>query len=218
MRITEQKEFETLFRQRSVIINRPPNDPHKRPRFMQAYDFSRRGLEQQLFERLNEETGSLAAYRDEVKQHLESWNRYAKLQVKRPKEPIGQWSENLNRARARVKVCEEECRILHKALDEALAKEAAQAAAIHRHARGALKWRDGKPYSCDGRMLTVDGEGTARFKDDGSPLDTYLDALKASSKAKIVAKKTADRERQERVNQARGITTKRRRTPLRARG
>jgi len=202
MRITTQEEFEKLFSSGSMILNRLPIDPRKPPRFMQAYDFSRRGLDAMLKERVGP-SGSLEFYREGVKSSLQAWKVYSSRQVRKLPAPVGVWAEAINKGRARVKVCERECRELNRLLDIEKAKEAAQTKAIHKHPTGTVKMKGGIAHSCDGRRLIVDSEGVAKFEDNGELLETYLDALKASNRAASMAKHAENAATEERVRIAR---------------
>ena len=210
MRVTSQNAWKALLRRRSLILNRPANDPHRPPCFFECVDFSRKGIEAMLEERLAPETGSLSFHRAEVKKALEAWKTYNSRQVRKLPEPVGLWRETIGKHRAYVKTIESECRTLQAMLREVHAKEAEQAKAQHRKPLGICKWRNGKPSFCDGRELTVDDEGVVKFKDNGELLEPYLDKVVASKQEKTLAKQKADRERRERIQQARGITEKHR--------
>ena len=208
MHVTTQSEYEALLQKRSVILNRPKNDPHRLPRFFECVDFSRKGIEAMLEERLAPETGSLSFHRAEVKKALEAWKSYNKRQVRKLPEPVGLWRETINKHRGYVKVIELECRTLQTMLREAEAKEAQETKAVHRKPLGIMKMRKGVLAQVDGRPVTPGVDGEFTFSDNGELVTTYLDDLKQAKIEKTVAKQKADRERSERVNQARGIDSK----------
>ena len=213
MRITTQEEYETLLTKRSLILNRPKNDPHRPPRFFECVDFSRKGIEAMLEERLAPETGSLSFHRAEVKKALEAWKTYNSRQVRKLPEPVGLWRERIGKHRAYVKTIESECRTLQAMLREVHAKEAEQAKAQHRKPLGIMKMRNGVLASVDGREVTkADGDRLV-FKDDGADVLEYLDGINKAAKERAAAKHKSDQERRERVNQARGIQKKQRAVP-----
>ena len=213
MLITTEEQFLQLFKSKSRILNRVPDDPRTPPRYFECMDFSLKGIIAMLSERLDESSGTLHFAREAVKQHLREWDGYNRAQVKKSKKPVGTFAEKINRARARVELIAAEARELNRLLDVEKSKAASQAAAIHRHLNGNVKMKNGKPFMCDGRELVVDAEGVVKFQDDGELLENYLDKVVESKRAKAAAKHKSDQERRERVNQARGIQKKQRAVP-----
>jgi hypothetical protein len=205
-----------MYRQRSIILNRPSNNPRQRPRFLESYDFSLRGLQQMLDDRLNKETGSLREYRETVKRHLEEWRKYSKCQVKKLPEPIGSFAEQIHRSRAKVAVCEQECRTLQQMIK--LEVEKAQSAKTIRgrkpRAKGVMKYRGGDVASCDGREVkSRDGDGELIFVDDGSLVSQYLESLAQAKRAGVAQKIAQRRALNEALRKAREEVGKDERTP-----
>jgi hypothetical protein len=188
-----------MYRKRSIILTKPTNDPRKMPRFMEAYDFSRKGLEQMLEDRLNKQTGSLQEYRAVVKQHLEAWRLYIGRQVKGlrpPAEPVGSFAENINRARAKVIVTEEECRELQRLLRldaEGAALAKTLRGRVANKPRGMMKFKAGELLNVDGREIQSREDGELISADDGSPVEEYLEALRKTERARTSAKQAKQR-------------------------
>jgi hypothetical protein len=206
MIITSEEQFLNLLKSKSRILNRPAPDPRRLPRYFECLDFSQRGIEAMLADRLDTVTGSLRYAREAVKEALREWEHFNKAQVRRAAQPVGVFLEKINERRAKVKLIECECRELNRLLDFEKAKVASEVAAVNRHRRGNVKFKGGVPHTCDGRELAADTKGVVEFKDTGELLDSYLDDLKQRKRAKAAARLKEDRERQERVNAARGIT------------
>jgi len=202
MRITTQEEHERLLRSRSLILNRPANDIHRPPRFFQCLDFSRQGIERMLQERLDPVTGSLSFWRQEVKRALAAWKTYASRQPRKLSSPIGIWQEQIAKGRARVKVVEEECRVLNKLLEETKAKEANGQKAM-RKPRGFVKMKDGRLFQVDGRNVTAGADGESVFEDTGEKVEAYLESLRQRKRARAIAKRTEQRVLADRIKTAR---------------
>jgi hypothetical protein len=207
MLVTTEEAFERLMRSRSMILNRPPNDPKRPPKFLAMYDFSPDGLKQMLWERTNKSTGTLVFAREGVKQLLREWDAFNEAQFRRLPRPVGAFAERLNRARAKVKVLEAESRELNRLLDAA---NAASVAEVKRRfkPRGIMKMRGGVLASVDGREVTDADGGRLVFRDDGADVSEYLAALGEAAKERAAAKEKADRERQARLSAARGNGSK----------
>ena len=196
MRVTTQQEFEEMFRKRSIILTKPTNDPHRRPRFMESCDFSKRGLELMLEDRLDKQSGSLQEYRATVKRHLEEWRKYTKCQINKLPEPVGVFAEYINRARAKVIVTEEECRELQRLIKLEVEVET-QAQTLRgrdpHKPRGVMKFKAGELLRVDGREIKTREDGELVFADDDTPVEAYLEALRKTERARTSAKQAKQR-------------------------
>jgi hypothetical protein len=100
---------------------------------------------------------------------------------------------------------EAECRLLHRLLEEAETQERKSHKVHHRAPRGAVKYKNGQPVTCDGRELTTDEEGNSRFVDNGTMLAGYLVDLKARHRAQAIGKRDKERVRFEAIQRLAGI-------------
>jgi hypothetical protein len=126
-----------------------------------------------------------------IKQELEAnerdWERINSAQVNPKAEMTGKHLNRRNYLRAKRKLCEEECRFLHKLLDEAEQKEKAKRES--RRAVGCVKLKDGQPYLVDGRELVETENGEHMLADTGQMLKDYQTEITAKRKKQVDRKR-----------------------------
>jgi hypothetical protein len=189
--ITVEQYFEQMKR-RSKLLNLAG---HKRPGAFFMLDFTKQGVEAMLRERNDPEDGLLRYAREAVKEALREWNHFNGLAVKPLDKPIGEFANTINRGRARVRVLEAECRLLNKLLDQYREQEhqEVEKVAERKKMRGGIKYKNGRPFSCDGRLLVMKDDEWI-FLDDGSKLDAYLARVAEHKKARAAARRTLEQE------------------------
>ena len=155
-------------------------------------DTSKAGLQRLLAERNDPEDGFLFWARKEVAVKLGEWQFFKNSCIVKPKDPVGQFEENINRARAKVKLLEAECRWLNNKIREIEKEEeeSTKKAVVNAKMRGGIKNRDGSPFSCDGRLLAKNDEDEIVFKDEPKlSLVEYLEQVKKDRLAKSKIKR-----------------------------
>ena len=183
MKIRTQEEiYERMSRQSKLLHP----ELHQGKGNIWMLDTSKAGLQRLLAER-NGEEGFLYWARKEVAVKLGEWQHFKNTCIVKPKDPVGQFAENINRSRARVKLLESECRWLNKRIREIEQQEQQEStkAVVRVKMRGGIKNLGGKPAFCDGRKLQSEDGETFFFVDDPKlTLEQYLEQVKKTRLAK----------------------------------
>ena len=195
--------FEKIFTEKSQILKYDPRnptkdaDPKKPPSTFRFVDWSEKGIEHELATILGGDqfTGLLEDGRKKVKRILgdiEAMNKTQGRSLDTPAPPDLQ--EDLNRARARVRVYEAESRHLHDVLR--VRREERKNRYVSSFERRAQKRRgkyvDGVLVMFGGReVIQVDGVNV--FKDNPKEtVEAYIQTMRAEAKEKFKKKKVKE--------------------------
>lgn len=181
---TEQYFFDRFWQRSPYNPKNRHGNPKVPPRILGMVNFSLEGLKQTLKTFLNETSDGQPGIYDYHKNLLQiaiaRWEKYRRQRVNLPKdaEPIGDFAEQINKARARVKVTEQELRIINKMIADLEVKQEEHQTAhkkrTERFTRLAGKMLNGRLVMFGGREVFQDDEGENRFKDDESLVRDYI--------------------------------------------
>jgi hypothetical protein len=143
--------------------------------------------------------GLVEITKTKIREQLDSWKVFAERTGKDPKKPTGKHAEAINREKGMLLLLEAEARECNRILDEAEkkereAREAVQANRAKRYQlRGFCRRKDGVVYEVDNQPV-VDGK-----LPDGTPLEDYLEKVKADKIAEAKKQFALEKERNENV-------------------